>query len=347
MKLEDETLLSYYRELEQINYNPDVVLVKHIETNKVYVRKTMSSSSEPVYRRLREIHAVGVPEIYHVINNGDSTIVIEEFINGTTLAEKLDSNGPLSEEEAVKILRELCDILKNFHEAAPPIIHRDIKPSNILITSDSHVTLIDFDASKTYDKTKSRDTVLMGTADFAAPEQYGFGQSDARTDIYALGVLLNVMLTGCLPAEKMYSGYCTSVIKKCISMDPSSRYKNTSDLRRHLRSGSISFLPPGFRSRRPWKMILASLSYAFIIFACSSMIVDGNPPAWWIAANKICAFLCFMAIIAFAFDYAGISSRLPISRSNNIFTACFGRLLWICISILIILTILVFLAPTV
>ena len=101
---------------------------------------------------------------------------------------------------------------------SPPIIHRDITPFNILITSSLDVSLIDFNASKQFKKNKKKDTLLMGTQNYAAPEQFGFFQSDARTDIYALANLLNIMLTGFTPGAFLYQGTLSKVISKATSM---------------------------------------------------------------------------------------------------------------------------------
>ena len=106
----------------------------------------------------------------------------------------------------------------------PPIIHRDIKASNIIISQEGTVTLLDMDAAKWYRDQSDRDTKLIGTYGYAAPEQYGFGASDERTDIYSIGVLLNVTLTGCLPSQKMAEGRIGAVIEKCVKLDPKERY---------------------------------------------------------------------------------------------------------------------------
>ena len=145
------------------------------------------------------------------------------------------------------------------HNASPSIIHRDIKPENIIIAPNNKVYLIDFNAAKRFNPDKNYDTVLMETVEYAAPEQFGFSPSDIQTDIYALGVLLNVMLTGCFPREKLYDGKLSTVILKCISIDPSKRFRSVTRLSDSLSHGRVPFwfLPPGFRTRTPWKMITA------------------------------------------------------------------------------------------
>lgn len=345
MRVEDEVLLSYYKELERVDNHSDVFIVKHIESRQLFIKKILPATSESIYRVLMSMKAPGTPVIYNVINDGDTIIVIEEFINGITIHDYIEQNGVFSEEDACKVMRNLCAVLQNLHSSDPPIIHRDIKPSNVLIDSEFNTTLIDFDASKTFDKDKKRDTVLMGTAAFAAPEQFGYAQSDARTDIYALGVLFNVMLTGQLPGEKLYKGFLTPVIKKCISIDPSDRYKKVSSLLCVLNGKSDSFLPPGFRTGKPWKIAFASISYTIIVLACHWMIIEGNPPAWWVTANRIAAFLCIISVVIFVFDYRGISSSLPISSSSNRIIKWVGRFLWSAVMIVLIIIVLTIIAP--
>ena len=345
MKVEEEAILSYYKELEPINSHPNVMLVRHIEMQQIFVKKILPAPSESVYRTLQALSAPGVPEIYHVINDGDSIIVIEEFINGITISEYLEQHGIFSEEDALKVINGLCMTLGQLHRKVPPIIHRDIKPSNVIIDSGFNPTLIDFDASKTFDSTKNRDTVLMGTAAFAAPEQFGYAQSDARTDIYALGVLFNVMLTGHLPSDKLHMGPFTSVIRKCTSMDPARRYKSIKALSSALKTGTASKRPPGFRTGKVWKAVIASAGYILIICAALCLEVEGNPPLWWVAANRICAFLCMLSILFFMSDYLGISSRLPISSSKITPVKWLGRIFWSIDSVILLMFCLSIMAP--
>lgn len=344
MKVEEEVLLSYYREVEKINNRADISLVRHVESGQLFIKKILPVSSAAVYRKLMEINATGIPEIFNVIEDDDSVIVIEELINGITIHEHLETGGLFSPEQAVDIICSLCRILRNFHNSKPPVIHRDIKPSNVLIDAEYNVTLIDFDASKLFDKGKSRDTVLMGTAAFAAPEQFGYSQSDARTDIYALGALLNVMLTGSVPSEKLFDGGCSSVIRKCTAMDPDDRYPTVDSLMKSLlkslKWSAPKLTPPGFRTGKVWKMIVASFGYVGIILSCCWMTFEAGTPEYLKWASRIAAFLCMSAIVIFALDYCSLSSRLPVSRSSNIFISCLGRLLWICLSIILVLGLL-------
>lgn len=152
---------------------------------------------------------------------------------------------------------QLCDIpLCPFICCDPPIIHRDIKPSNILLTPSDHVILIDFDASREFDAGKPEDTVLLGTREYAAPEQYGFGQSDARSDIYALGVLLNKMLTGTYPRRECPECSLGEIITRCTALLSDQRYASVEELKTALTSRSSKSAPP-----RPAASLIQSWHY--------------------------------------------------------------------------------------
>lgn len=131
------------------------------------------------------------------------TALLEEYVQGDTLGEILQG-GLLTAAQAKQITRQLCMALWVLHSLG--VVHRDVKPDNVIIRG-TEAVLIDFDASRIYKNENREDTQILGTTGFAAPEQYGLSQSDGRADIYALGVLLNIMLTGehpsgSLPAEE-------------------------------------------------------------------------------------------------------------------------------------------------
>lgn len=161
----------------------------------------------------------------------DKTIVLEEYIDGISVAELLN-DSTYTPYAMKRVINSVCNGVEVLHNNS--IIHRDIKPDNILVDSNGNIKLIDYDAARIYIKGKEQDTVLLGTAGYAAPEQYGIVQSDIRTDIYSLGVLINVMLTGEHPSKKMCSGRYRKIVEKCTRINPDDRYHNISELRKHL-----------------------------------------------------------------------------------------------------------------
>lgn len=124
---------------------------------------------------------------------------------------------------ARQITRKLCSALWVLHSMG--VVHRDVKPENIIIRGKEAV-LIDFDASRIYKNNNREDTQILGTTGYAAPEQYGLSQSDGRADIYALGILLNIMLTGEHPSRKLAGGRMGRIVQKCTMVSPEKRYKN-------------------------------------------------------------------------------------------------------------------------
>lgn len=177
MNLEAELTLSFYKEISDIGKTENVKLVKHIETGVLYVKKTLSVYDADLYKTLKDSKLDGIPEIHHIIETNNELIIIEEYINGRTLQQELEANGPFDIDIAVHIIKTLCSILNNLHSLKKPIIHRDIKPSNIIMSDRGEITLIDFNVSRKYDVKKSQDTMFMGTADYAAPEQYEIGRA--------------------------------------------------------------------------------------------------------------------------------------------------------------------------
>lgn len=178
------------------------------------------------YEELYNINAQNLPLIYDVINCDDGQIVLEEFIEGVTISEVMES-GNYHYLGTRKVIRAVCHALKVLHERN--LVHRDIKPENVMIDKDGRVVLIDFNAARKI-SSASKDTVIMGTVGYASPEQLGVAQSDARTDIYAVGVLLNVMITGKHPSEKLAKGKVGRIVCKCTSVNPDERYQTAEKL---------------------------------------------------------------------------------------------------------------------
>lgn len=221
---EDLLKLSRYQSEEPIAGRNDVFFVRDRESGNLFVKKLLSVYDRSVYEYLLTHPVSGMPRIHAVFEGANCLIVIEEYLDGKTLEELLE-DGPFSKKEAFRIAKALCVILDELHHLPTPIVHRDVKPSNVMITG-SAVRLLDMNAAKWYDPEKKDDTRHLGTQYYAAPEQagYGFGSSSPKADIYALGMLINVMLTGKFPKQEMPEGMIREVIERCISLDAKDRY---------------------------------------------------------------------------------------------------------------------------
>ena len=199
----------------------EVLLVRHRDSGTRYIFRLFYGNSE-VYQMLLDISCPNLPRIMEVGEKDGRTALLEEYVQGDTLGELLEG-GFLSVAEAKQISRQLCQALWVLHSMG--VVHRDVKPDNVIIRGNEAV-LIDFDASRVYKNEIQEDTQILGTTGFAAPEQYGLSQSDGRTDIYALGVLLNIMLTGEHPSRKLAGGRMGRIVQKCTMVNPNKRYKN-------------------------------------------------------------------------------------------------------------------------
>ena len=184
----------------------EVTLIRHRASGNRYIFRHFSGSSE-VYRKLLTVSCPNLPQIMEVGEKEGKTALLEEYVQGDTLGEIL----------------QLCMALWVLHSLG--VVHRDVKPDNVIIRG-TEAVLIDFDASRIYKNENREDTQILGTTGFAAPEQYGLSQSDGRADIYALGVLLNIMLTGEHPSRKLASGRMGRIVQRCTMVNPEKRYKN-------------------------------------------------------------------------------------------------------------------------
>ena len=338
MTLASSLALSYYKKIADINPEHEIFLVQHQETGKFYVQKVLDVYNHAVFQQLTAHPVPGTPRIYEAVENDSRLIVIEEYIPGTTLQELLDTEGTLPEAQVIEYMIQLCSVLHSLHSCNPPIVHRDIKPSNVIITPDGIMKLLDFNAARCADGTAVKDTVLLGTPGFAAPEQYGFGTSDAQTDLYAVGILMNLLLTGQLSHECTVSSALEPVIRKCIMMERSQRYSSALEVRdalEKLRGNTsqqkntaewMSFLPPGFRRGNLLSILLSSIGYILVFWCCLTMEVK-NAAVQVQEFERILSLLLMLGVIFFSADYRNIQSRIPLCKNKNFFLRITGIVL--------------------
>ena len=218
-----EQLRTEFEEVRLLKESPrgSVRLIRHNVSGKQFILRRFQGNGE-VYRRLLSFSCPHLPLIYEAVEQEGENLVIEEFVQGDTL-DFLLADTLFTSQETRKIVKQLCQGLWVLHSMAA--VHRDIKPENVILRGNDAV-LIDFDAARLHKPQAEADTQILGTTGFAAPEQYGLGQSDTRTDIYSLGVLMNVMLTGQHPSKKLAEGRLGRVIQRCTQVNPAKRYKN-------------------------------------------------------------------------------------------------------------------------
>ena len=198
-----------------------VSVVRHETSGGSYVLREYTGDGQ-AYKQLTGIRCPYLPEVLEAVSENDQVIVLEEYVSGDNMADMLQ--GCLfTEKETKRLSADVCKALYALHSCG--IVHRDVKPENIIIRKDRAV-LTDFDASRVFKTDQANDTVILGTTGYAAPEQYGISQTDARADIYSLGILMNIMLTGEHPSVKLAKGKFGRLIRKCTVVSPAYRYRD-------------------------------------------------------------------------------------------------------------------------
>ncbi len=333
MDLEQRLSISYYKVVAAINEPHKIYLVQHQETGKFFVKKILDVYSIDVYKYLKENPIAGIPQIIDYYEENGTLTLIEAFVSGTTLKEIIDS-GAVSTEQIGHYMINLCEILEKLHSHNPPLIHRDIKPSNIIITHYDNVMLLDFNAAKyrSSDQNRGSDTVLLGTQGYAAPEQYGFGESSPQTDIYSLGVILKEVSDSLAVNTHEFD----SIISKCTQMEPSRRYSSVKELKTAItkalghdlspeaeQTSLTSYLPPGFRTMSIGKMIVAIPVYVMVFWLCLTLEVKNTyGPALWL--ERVFLLMIMLGDIFIGYNYLGIQKVFPPCRSKNKFIRIIG-----------------------
>lgn len=254
---------------EFINFRYEKLkLLKRSERGEVWLARARQGGDLVILKRVATINlpyavlkkfSFRLPaKVLYCAEDESETVIAEEFIQGENLSER---KNPLSESQAREILLQMCDGLAELH--AQNIIHRDIKPSNMILQGE-RVRLIDFDAARIFKDGKETDTQRLGTEGYAPPEQFGFGQTDARSDIFSLGVTMkNLLGDNC--------GGLKSVLDKCIALDPAQRFQSVDELKAALTTEKSVHEP---RSHK--KFLAASLLTAGIFFFANTTPLNRN-----------------------------------------------------------------------
>ena len=241
-----------YRVNETLKESPfeTTQLVTYIGANGAeggpYIRKFISRESGMgcAYERIYEAQQAGkrfrhIPRVLECYAHNDQLAVVMEYVHGETLQDYVYRNDP-SFELARQVFPQLCDAVTELHEDfSPAIIHRDLKPSNIIL-SEGNLTIIDFGISREYKADATADTTHLGTRAFAPPEQFGYGQTSVRSDVYALGLILYFCLTEKIPDSAVLSSHfegevipdpLRAVIVHATRFDPEQRYASVRQLK--------------------------------------------------------------------------------------------------------------------
>ncbi len=242
-------------------------LVENIYINKLWAMKVCDKKNRhytPVVREgilaepymMQKLEHPAIPKIADIIEDEDNIFIIRDYIEGETLEDLVGISGPQPVEEVVNWIEQLCDVIGYLHSRNPAHIYRDVKPDNILLKPDGKIALIDFGIMRLYDENAEKDENNLGTRGYASPEQYGGrGQTDARSDIYSIGVTMHRLLTGFDPTmstslpdirelNPQLPQHLSYMIKKCTEFDRENRYKSCMELKKDLYPDFTGYPPP-------------------------------------------------------------------------------------------------------
>ena len=221
------------------------VLVKETVTGILCVLKwgrkfqaEMLRNEMEVLQKLAEIGLTGIPKAYRIFEENSGVYFLREYIEGIPLSQMLLQKGGMQETELSRISIKICRAAEQFQKLEDPMIHRDIKPENIVITHGGEVAFIDFGTMRSYKKDSQRDTFVVGTRGTAAPEQYGYNQTDQRTDVYAIGRTMLYMATESYELDQILecgvNRELKKIIKKACSFETDQRYEGEAELGRAI-----------------------------------------------------------------------------------------------------------------
>lgn len=309
-------------DLKQLNGNSTIV--RNMQSGEIMIKKRLDNINADIMKKLCTIRHKNLAAVIKVTEENGTFYSYSEFVPGRSIQSYIDEGKIFSEEEALSIAVDICNGLEVLH--ANGIIHRDITAANIILSYDGNVKIIDYGIARKSKENASRDTYILGTAGYAAPEQFGFSQTDERTDIYAVGVLLNVLLTGKFPNEEMCTGKSKKIVKRCTSIDSSDRFSSVNELKNELSKPKI-FLKnddgfPGFRNQKLILKILASLMYFIIIFMDFSLVASiytskGSLYAFLLSINLIVSFAVPFCLICNPYDIQGKSKRFSAMKDST------------------------------
>lgn len=230
---------------------------------------------------MKRLDHAALPRIVDIIDNGVTIYVVMDYIEGESLDKILNEYGAQPEELVIGWAMQLCDALAYLHAQKPPIIYRDMKPANIMLKPEGNIKIIDFGIAREYKEQSLADTTVLGTKGYAPPEQYS-GQTDARSDIFALGMTMHHLLTGIDPRSgeayapvRMWNPELSEgielIIDKCVEPAPENRYQNCSDLLYDLEHPDL--ITRGYKKRQKRKVaaFMAAAGMTVVLFLAGAV----------------------------------------------------------------------------
>lgn len=261
---------------------------------------------------MKRLDHPSLPRIVDIIDNGITIYVVMDYIEGDSLDKYLQEYGAQPEDRVIEWAKQICDALSYLHSQKPPIIYRDMKPANVMLKPEGNIKIIDFGIAREYKEQNLSDTTVLGTKGYAPPEQYS-GQTDPRSDIFALGMTMHHLLTGIDPRNgepyapvrnwnPELSEGIEIIIDKCVEPAAENRYQNCADLLYDLEHPDL--ITRGFKKKQKRKLVsfIIALSLAVILAITGGALnlsatyvnnqdydanISGSDPAKYYAAVEI------------------------------------------------------------
>lgn len=332
----------YLRKYDELSILSDTkkcktTLMRNRDTGETVVKKVMNQNASDVYNQLKNINHKNLVNILECFDDGENCVAIEEYINGRRLDDYCKEQS-VTLYDCIRLSMDICNGLEAIHEKG--IIHRDIQPKNIIVSNEGTLKLIDFDISRIENEESDKDTELLGTVGYAAPEQYGFSQTSNRSDIYSVGVVLRDI---CKSYEETSTGDSAKlqqikpIINKCMEMDPKNRYKNVTELRKALetaiKSSDNEELPkitlqyvigtiPGLKSKNTVCVIGSVFVYGILLIGFGGVAFDvGEINIYRKILGAILSVAAFIIPYTYLTNIADIVFRFPkmnfVNKTNQ------------------------------
>lgn len=231
-----------------------VYLARDIRLNKMWavkvVKDNRNNQSDPIFnsviqeaQMMKSFSHPAIPSIADIVACQNFVAIVMDYVEGETLETIVKEYGAQPVDRVIDWAKQICDVLGYLHSQNPPHIYRDMKPSNVMLQPNGSIKIVDFGLMRTYKPNQTQDTCNLGTKGYAAPEQYGGrGQTDARTDIYGIGMTMYHLLTGIDSKEADFAvkPICQInpslpkgleyIVEKCTQLDPTNRYQSCTEL---------------------------------------------------------------------------------------------------------------------
>lgn len=230
---------------------------------------------------MKRLDHPALPRIVDIIDNGITIYVVMDYIEGESLDKILNEYGAQSEELVIGWAKQLCDALSYLHSQKPSIIYRDMKPANVMLKPEGNIKIIDFGIAREYKEQNLADTTVLGTKGYAPPEQYS-GQTDPRSDIFAIGMTMHHLLTGIDPRNgepyapvrqwnPELSEGIEMIIDKCVQPAAENRYQSCEDLLYDLEHPEL--ITKDFKKKQKRKLWAFGISSSLCVILLLSGII--------------------------------------------------------------------------